>query len=117
MMDRGISAKFGGTHQLLRFCQECDRSSAAANRTVAAARPCTSLFAYGKYCERRREATCPVDMRSMPPKDFFRRNTNDEKSSDAVSRGLSPARLTWSTAELTPNQHISLRPWKTTTRS
>jgi|ERR1700733_2292433 hypothetical protein len=77
-----ISVKFGGAHQ--PFCalaRNAISHLSRQNRTVAAAPALHFAFrlmastASGKHCERRREAACRVDMRSMPAEDFFRRDT------------------------------------------
>jgi hypothetical protein len=74
---------------------------------AAAHGPALRISTYGEHCERRRGAACRFGMRSMQLEDFLCRDTNGEKSGDAVFRGLSPAQLTWPTAERSPNQHFS----------
>jgi hypothetical protein len=62
----------------LRACQKGDQSSVAANRTVAAA--LALHFAFRRMANTASDAAerRVASMRSMPPEDFFCRDTNGE---------------------------------------
>jgi hypothetical protein len=85
-MVRGISAKLAARISFCVFARNAIRH--LSRQTGRPLLPWPLHLAFRRMANTASDAakaTCRVDMRSMPPEDFFRHNTNGEKSSDAVA--------------------------------